>query len=102
MESIILSEKIRKANKDHICNFCGCAIEKGKEYEFQSYRCEDGFYTWKCHKDCSLYSNKVSETESEGITSKEFKYQVEKDRKQYKLTGDNHSIVHQVLKIEEE
>lgn len=42
---------IRKARKEHKCNYCGLPIPVGKKYIHQTLK-NDDIYTWKSHEDC--------------------------------------------------
>lgn len=46
-----LSWNIRKAIKEHKCDYCQLPITKGIKYINQGIE-NDGLYTWKCHIDC--------------------------------------------------
>jgi len=55
----ILNDKIRKANKPHKCDWCGCEIAKGEEYR-DTTLVNDGIYQWKSHLKCDYIFNKLN------------------------------------------
>lgn len=44
--------KVQKANKNHICNFCGSFILKGETYENQTNVFGGDIYDWKSCNHC--------------------------------------------------
>ena len=48
----IISSIERKANKDHVCNFCGCTISKGTKYKHSVNKDGIEIWTWKSHMQC--------------------------------------------------
>ena len=69
-----LSNKIVKANKDHVCNFCGLKISKGENYH-TSFNVDGGEgYTWKSHMDCQRLAGIFLEDDNdgEGLTQDDF------------------------------
>ena len=66
---------IRTARKDHVCDFCGCKIEKGQKYNYQNNVYEKNFYTWKTHLECTWaadYFDMYDECET-GLTGEDFR-----------------------------
>lgn len=47
-----LQSRIRKARKEHRCDFCNHKIAKGEQYVSQSCVCDGRAYTWKEHLHC--------------------------------------------------
>ena len=48
----ILSDKERKARKEHRCDLCGKTIKKGETYDWTKTIYEGMLYDLKCHKKC--------------------------------------------------
>lgn len=71
---VILSTEIRKARKNHKCNFCGCVIEKGTEYHATGIVGDGHVYTWKSHFRCDELCNKLKMYDhcDEGVTENDF------------------------------
>ncbi|MHA1304082.1 MAG: hypothetical protein ACTSPI_10315 [Candidatus Heimdallarchaeaceae archaeon] len=57
METI--STKIQKANKEHVCDWCGEKIQKGEVYEVQTNVSEGSVYRWKTHLKCIKIFNEL-------------------------------------------
>ncbi len=62
----------RKANKGHVCNYCGEIIEKGEYYYNSAHEYEGSVYTWKSHENCSKLLNELGMDGDEGITQEIF------------------------------
>lgn len=67
----ILLNKIRKANKNHICDFCGFTINKGDRYSISSIVDSGTVYTWKSHISCEKLCS-IFDEYNEGMSSNEF------------------------------
>ncbi len=48
-----IKSEMRKASKDHVCNFCYNTIRKGEVYKHSTNKADCGIYTWKSHKKCA-------------------------------------------------
>ena len=73
MEAI--KRETRKANKNHICSWCGSGIYKGETYSSDSIVGDDGFYTWKSCEYCKgivAAMFKEYEDNGDGLTSERF------------------------------
>ncbi len=65
--------EIKKARKNHICDYCKQFIEKGNSYD-RSIHIYDSFYMWKSHISCSklvVFLNMNYDSDY-GITSDDF------------------------------
>ena len=68
-----LSSNIVKANKEHICMWCGGKIHKGETYDRASMKYEGVPYTWKNHLKCSKLCSELNmENDGDGITDECF------------------------------
>ena len=75
----IISQQVRKARKEHECDWCLMKIKKGEQYEHSTLKLDD-IYTWKNHLDCQkLYKelNMYDHDYGEGIDSEAFQNSVE-------------------------
>jgi ribosomal protein L24E len=48
----IIDSGIRKAIKEHLCDYCGGEIKKGEKYNYQNNKYDGRLYTWKSHVKC--------------------------------------------------
>ena len=55
-----LNTKHPKANKDHICQFCGEVIKKGEVYNSSTNKYDGELYIWKCHEDCMSLTSSLN------------------------------------------
>lgn len=64
------------ARKEHICDFCGCLIQKGEKYRRQTNIYDGSVYDFVCHCDChevaSLLDLYIDCDYDEGLTSEYF------------------------------
>lgn len=70
----ILDEIHPIARKEHVCDYCGCAIHKGQKYKRQTL-VEDYVYDWKSHEECSAIANDLDMFDDcwdEGLSSDDF------------------------------
>lgn len=76
METIQQSEI--KANKPHICNYCGGEIAKGEQYLRSVHKYEGEIYTWKAHKSCQQIASDLQmfDNADEGVTMDYFIEQI--------------------------
>lgn len=71
METLNYQEK--KANKDHICDFCGCKIDKDTKYNYSTYKDGFEFWTWKNHIKCGhLVRLLEMDDDNSGVTNEHF------------------------------
>lgn len=72
MRIINYKEKV-KAKKPHVCDYCGCMIESGDNYQ-KSTIVYDDMYVWKSHHRCSEIAEKLKMFDycDEGLTRSEF------------------------------
>lgn len=64
----------RKARKQHQCDYCGAAIEKGEVYDYAFCKYDD-VYTWKSHIECQYIVDELWEyidPDDCGVTSDDF------------------------------
>ncbi len=54
-----LKIEARKARKQHRCDWCREAIEKGESYEYQTYIWDGRVYDWKAHEACSRVASAI-------------------------------------------
>lgn len=47
------------ARKEHICNLCGCKINKGQKYYRQTNLYDGCFYDWMEHEECSHIASEL-------------------------------------------
>ena len=71
--SVLVYEKIRKARKEHCCNYCGGLIDKGEEYG-NSFVVDEGVgWTWKSHIHCNELIDLMEMNHwGDGVTHSEF------------------------------
>jgi hypothetical protein len=71
----IIKNEIRKAKKDHRCDFCTGTIKKGENYEYQFNKADGDTYEWKSHVKCAKlanYFNMYDELYGDGLGTDEF------------------------------
>lgn len=74
METLRYPQEV-KANKEHICSFCGEKILTGQMYLISTHKGDSGLYDWKSHKHCDMLVDKIGieDTDGEhGITQENF------------------------------
>ena len=54
-----LKESHPIARKEHICEFCGCKINKGQKYYRQTNIYDGCIYDWKGHEECSQIASEL-------------------------------------------
>lgn len=71
----ILQCKIRKANKEHKCDFCDSIIKIGEKYDWQKCKFNGILYEWKAHTSCCQLASKLKMYDwmDEGLTGEDFK-----------------------------
>ncbi len=59
-----------KARKNHVCDYCGCFIEKGEIYKRDVLEYDGSLYTWKSHPTCTDIASKLKmfDGADEGVT----------------------------------
>ena len=71
----IIKQSTQTARKQHKCNWCELAINKGEKYE-SSVNINDGIiFTWKNHISCSEIASKLKMWDgvwNEGLTAEDF------------------------------
>ncbi|MDO9186956.1 MAG: hypothetical protein Q7W13_13160 [Bacteroidia bacterium] len=68
-----LSNKKRKANKEHICDWCSLKINKGEIYANQSNADEGTVFTWKNHIHCADLMDKIGAYDNgDGVSTDDF------------------------------
>lgn len=64
------------ANKEHICNYCGCPITKGTQYRRATLKYDNYLYEWINHKECAEITQKLNMWDwvdsDSGLSSDEF------------------------------
>ncbi len=55
----MIRSKVRHASVDHACDFCGCKIAKGEEYEYQVHVLDGLPYSWLTHIHCQKLCDKL-------------------------------------------
>jgi len=85
---MVLSRSIRKARKDHECDYCSLKINKGECYECASIKGDNDVYTWKSHNHCEAIIDKLKmhETYYNGLGESEFKYLIQEEYRELKGT----------------
>jgi hypothetical protein len=72
----VLETVIRKAKKEHTCNYCGIEIMAGEMYEDQTNVYDGKLYHWKSHLTCNELVDKLKMFKdcwySEGLTADDF------------------------------
>lgn len=69
----IISDELRTARKDHICNFCGCEIKKGEKYKHTVIADNGSVYNWKSHLGCEEAVEIYNMDEyGDGVTHEDF------------------------------
>jgi len=71
----IINDKIRKARKEHRCNYCCLPIEIKEEYNSQTIVNDGEIYTWKSHLSCNAIALKLDMFKMcgyEGVTEDDF------------------------------
>jgi hypothetical protein len=64
--------KITKAIKHHVCNWCGCKIQKEEKYNNAVYKYDGNIYSWKSHIKCMELVVKLKMEGYYGITKNDF------------------------------
>ena len=69
----IISQKVKKAKKEHTCDWCQCKIDKGEEYQNTTLKFND-LYIWKSHLHCTkIYQElKMDTYDGDGVDSDTF------------------------------
>lgn len=69
METISYQKEV-KANKDHICDFCGLKINIGQPYMKSTHKHDGDVYDWKTHKHCADIAEKLKmyDDADDGVT----------------------------------
>jgi len=73
---------IVKARKSHICNWCGCEISKGEEYNSAVFKFDGEIYSWKNHLKCGELVNKLNMKGDYGVTDNDFHEYIEEEFKE--------------------
>ena len=63
------------ARKEHVCNYCGCTIPKGEQYEHSTLKYDGSIYVWKSHLDCLEAVSKFNMMDhcwDEGLSMEDF------------------------------
>lgn len=72
----ISEQKTVTARKQHSCDYCGIAIEKGVKYQSAFYKHDGIAYGWKNHTHCQAIADKLKMFDGdrdEGLTGESFK-----------------------------
>lgn len=71
---IQLSSHIRKARKQHTCDYCGLPIAKGEKYHSSTHVYDNMIYSWKSHFHCETIASKLNMFDwcDEGVTGEDF------------------------------
>jgi hypothetical protein len=76
METI--ADDVRKARKNHICDYCGLIIEKGTMYDRQVNKDGGEVYTFKSHPSCAKLANDLGMFDwNDGVSSDDFRTEVQ-------------------------
>ena len=69
-----LGTTIRKARKNHKCDWCEKVIQKGEQYEYQKFVYDGDMCDWKAHLACSRVASAIYDyvDPDEGMTGDEF------------------------------
>ena len=54
-----LDRRLRKARKQHRCDYCGEAIEKGEVYDWSKFVYDGDIYEWHCHQKCGSVAGDI-------------------------------------------
>ena len=63
------------ARKEHICELCGCRINKGQKYYRQKNVYDGRIYDWIEHEECREIASELvvyDECDDEGLSSEDF------------------------------
>lgn len=76
----VINETIRKAKKEHICDYCGLKISIGEQYEEQTNVYDGRLYHWRSHVSCSKLTRLLKMFDDcwydEGLTAENFRESV--------------------------
>ena len=88
---ITLSNKKRKARKQHVCDFCGLLIEVGTIYELQVNISEGILYSWKSHLSCNEIAGELDMFDDwdDGLTGEGFKEYIQEEYRSIMCTNFN-------------
>lgn len=70
--NVIAAKIVKKARKQHCCDYCNCKIEEGTLYHKDTCVFDGRIYTWKSHPECCeignfMYYNGIHN--GDGVTS---------------------------------
>lgn len=71
----MIEEKVVRARKRHVCDYCGAYIEPGEEYNRAKLAYEGTVYEWKAHKECIFIASELwdyIDPDENGLTADEF------------------------------
>ena len=72
----MLKESHPIARKEHLCEFCGCKINKGQKYHRQTNVYDDCIYDWIEHEECGQIASELDMYDEynydEGLSSEDF------------------------------
>lgn len=71
--STVISHKVVKARKLHVCDFCTLPFEKGTRYNRNFTKFDGIVYVWKSHLSCSHLVTALAMDYGDGVTTDEFK-----------------------------
>lgn len=69
---MVLSEGVRKARKNHMCNFCGGIISCGDSYNYQNNVVDGQVYVWKSHTTCQEIADSFYKYSDDCLTEEDF------------------------------
>ena len=76
----VIEEVIRKAKKEHVCDYCGLKIKNGEQYEDQTNVYDGRLYHWKSHLSCRELTRVLKMFDDcwydEGLTAEMFREHV--------------------------
>jgi hypothetical protein len=77
----LIREEIRKANKNHTCDYCLGTIKKGELYRVDTLKLDD-VYRWKSHRECEFIADEfhrsgLFEDHGNGMVQEDFEECVE-------------------------